>query len=370
MAEKLKILHTEASDGWGGQEIRIFSEMLGMRERGHVVSLAAPAHAKIYGRSELAGVKCFDVPMSMKSFIGSLMRLVSIIRDDKIDIIATHSSRDSWIGSIAGRLAGIPVVRYRHISSVLNKSILTKFAYRSLYDAVVTTGDFIKEQIVRDLGTPPGKIHSIATGVNTPLYMNADSSKVRDELGLGPDDRVVGCAAVLRSWKGHEYLVKSMPAVLEKIPGAVLVLAGEGPVRPYIENWSEELGITDRVRLLGHRDDIADVIAAFDVSVLASFASEGIPQFVLQSMASSKPVVGTTTGGIPEVVKDGVNGIVVPPKDENAIADAVIRILDDPETARRMGEAGLAMIREKHTLDVMLDRIEALYSELTAARRA
>jgi len=366
---KYKILHTEASDGWGGQEIRIFNEILGMRERGHIVMLAAPPHARIFGRCEEAGVKCFAVPMAKKSFIPSVFRITSLLRDERVDIIGTHSSRDSWIGSLAGRLANVPVVRYRHISSELKRDPLTRFAYGRMNDAIITTGDFIKTQIERDLGVAPAKVHAIPTGVNIDYYEGADGSKLRTELGLGADDRVVGCASVLRSWKGHEYLIKAMPAVLGKVPSARLVIAGEGPMRFRLEQWVGELDLPDRVILLGHREDIADVIAAFDVSVLASYASEGIPQFLLQSMASKKPVVGARTGGIPEVIEDGVNGFLVPVRDESAIAEAVIRVLSDPAGAAGMGEAGLEMVRRRHTSGAMLDRIESLYSELLAARK-
>ena len=366
MNKKLTILHTEASDGWGGQEIRIFNEMLGMMGRGHRVMLAAPRHAKIYQRSKEAGVETFDVPMGRSSFASSVLQIAWLILKENVSIVNTHSSRDSWTGSIAGRSTCTRVVRSRHISSDLGRNMFTRFVYRNLNDAIITTGEFIKDQIVNDLGVDGAKVHPIPTGVDISRFGRADGSTLRVELGLSPGVPVLGIAAVMRGWKGHEFLLKAMPGVLNVFPDARLVVAGDGPGRWLVEHFMKELGIEDMVILLGHRDDVENVIAAFDVSILPSYASEGIPQFVLQSMASGKPVIGTTVGGIPEVVSDGVTGLLVPPKDPDAIADAAIKLLSDADMRKRMGDAGRTAVLERHTMDAMLDAVERLYDEVLA----
>ena len=364
-----RVLHTEESDGWGGQEIRILAEMSGMRARGYDILLATPGHTAISMKAAAAGIETFDVPMGKKSFAKGTLALARIIRRRKVDIINTHSSRDSWMGAIAGRLTGARVLRTRHISSEIKDDPLTRLVYGPLCDRIITTGEFIRGQLVNVLGLDPAKVSSVPTGIDVERYARASGDAVRAGLGIAPDELVLGTAAALRSWKGHEYLIKAMPAILRVFPKARLVLAGEGRFRKRILMRLDELALGDRVLLLGHREDVAEVIGAFDICILASFASEGIPQFVLQAMAAGKPVIGSMVGGIPEVVVDGVNGLLIPPRDSESIADAVTRLLGDPVKMREMGERGRKEAFASHTADIMLDRLEALYAEMGKGRR-
>jgi glycosyltransferase involved in cell wall biosynthesis len=362
--EKPVVLHTEESGGWGGQEIRVLAEMVGMKSRGYEVILATPMEAAIYGRASQAGIETFAVRMDRAGFLSGVYELSGIIRRRRVSIVNTHSSRDSWMGSIAGRMAGIKVLRTRHISSTLRKNPLTRLVYGPLCDGVITTGEFIKGQLERELGLNPGKIHSIPTGIDVERYAGADGRGVRAGLGIKDGDVVLGIAAALRSWKGHVYILRAMPEILSEFPDVKLVIAGEGPYRAAIEPEAARLGLSGSVILTGHREDMPEVINAFDISVMASYASEGIPQFALQSMAAGKPVVGTTAGGIPEVVLDSVDGILVPPKDPASIARAVNSLLKDRDAMRRMGEAGRSMAREGHSTGRMLDSIESLYEKI------
>ncbi len=364
MIETFRILHTEASVGWGGQEIRILGEMLGMKDRGHTVALAAPEHSQIYKRAYSAGIKVFGIDFDRKSLFITGHKLRKLIQSERIQILNTHSSRDSWAGGIAGKLAGIKVIRTRHISSRLNPNIATKFVYGPLTAGIITTGNFIKEQITRELGISPGKIYSIPTGIDVTRFADADGEAVRLEFGIAADEPVVGIAAALRSWKGHLHIVRAMSEVIRHFPKARLLAAGEGDLRKGIMELTAELGLQNSVILAGHREDIPEIIAAFDVSVMASYASEGIPQFAIQSMAAGKPIVGTETGGIPEVVKDGINGYIVPPKNPEALAGAIIKLLSNPEKAREMGLAGRQMALFNHTKEKMLDDTEALYRKV------
>ena len=362
--KKPTILHTEASNGWGGQEIRIVAEMLGMKGRGHEVLLATPEEGRIFGRAVHAGIETFAVRMDRPAFIKGVFELKRIIKARDVSIINTHSSMDSWIGSIAGRTAGIKVLRTRHISAAIKSDPLKRLIYGPLCDGIITTGEFIKGMLVDELGISPGKIHSIPTGIDAGLFAREDGSTVRAELGIGPDVPVIGVVAVLRSWKGHAYLMNAMFKVIKEFPDAILLVAGDGPVRANIELWAKSPGLTPNVMVLGHREDAAAVISALDIAVLPSVASEGIPQFVLQAMAAGKPVIGTSVGGIPEVVKDGVNGLVVPPVDPESLADAMRFLLKDPEKMKRMGEAGRDMFVKGHTKEKMLDDLEALYESI------
>lgn len=360
----LTILHTEASNGWGGQEIRVLNEMLGMRARGHRMLLAAPPSARIFHRASEAGIQSFPLAMDAVHFVPGVIQLMTLIRKCTVSLINTHSSRDSWIGGIAGRLSGIKVLRTRHISSRLNSSPLTRLVYGRICHGVITTGEFIKAQLMTELNVDADRIFPIATGIDVGHFRNGDGKAFRQEGGIHTDAMVIGIAAVLRSWKGHLDLLQAMKAVISAHPDSLLVIAGEGPRRRVIEPAIKDLGLEAHVKLLGHRDDIHRVISGFDIAVLASYASEGIPQFILQAMAAGKPVVGTRVGGIPEVVRDGVTGILVPPRDPEAMAQAIRDLIEHPERRAAMGQEGFLAVNRGCTLDAMLDRIEALYASL------
>ncbi len=360
----LTILHTEASNGWGGQEIRVLNEMLGMKARGHRMLLAAPPSAKILGRASAAGFETFPVTMDVVHFVPGIVQLMNLMRQFRVSLVNTHSSRDSWIGGIAGRLSGIKVLRTRHISSKLNSSPLTRLVYGHLCHGIITTGHFIKAQLARELNLDSGKIFPIPTGIDAGRFRQGDGEAFRRELGISPRTPVIGIAAVLRSWKGHLDLLKAIQAVVSTHPEALLVIAGDGPLRRAIETAVRDLNLESHVRLIGHQEDISRVIRGFDIAVLSSYASEGIPQFVLQAMAAEKPVIATCVGGIPEAVKDGVTGLLVPPRDPDSMAKAISSLLEKPDRRMGIGHNGSRYVCEKHTTEIMLDAIEALYSRL------
>lgn len=360
----LTVLHTEASDGWGGQEIRIYREMLGMRERGYRVILASPPDAAIHRRAAAAGLQVIPVPMDRPHFVSSVLALRRHIREYAVDLVNTHSSSDSWIASPAARMEGAALLRTRHISSRVHGGLLNRWLYGRLCHGVMTTGDFIRSQLIRELKLDPARVHSVPTGIALDDFANADGAPFRHALGIPPHAPVLGIAAVLRSWKGHKVLLNAMPAILGAFPDARLCIVGEGPMRGVLEARIGELNLRDRVIMTGHREDIAQVIASFDIAVMASYASEGIPQFALQAMALAKPVVGTRVGGIPEVVLQGETGLLADPGDPDSLADAVTALLRDEGLRRRLGGNGLARVASHHSFKRMLDQVEECYHRL------
>lgn len=361
---ELTVLHTEASDGWGGQEIRIYREMLGMRERGYRVLLASPPDAVIHRRSAAAGIQVIPVPMDRLHFVSSVLALRRHIRDNAVDLVNTHSSSDSWISSLAARMEGVALLRTRHISSRVQGGVLNRWLYGRLCHGVMTTGELIRSQLIRELKLDPAKVYSVPTGINLDDFAKADGAPFRHALGIPLNAPVLGIAAVLRSWKGHKVLLNAMPGILAPYPDARLCIVGEGPMRAVLEARIGELNLKDRVIMTGHREDIAEVIASFDIAVMASYASEGIPQFALQAMALGKPVVGTRVGGIPEVVLHGETGLLAEPGDPESLAQAVIALLRDEELRRRLGRNGLHRVASRHSLERMLDQVEECYHRL------
>ncbi|MCU0586964.1 MAG: glycosyltransferase family 4 protein [Syntrophobacteraceae bacterium] len=358
------ILHTEASDGWGGQEIRIYREMLGIQGRGYRVLLASPPGAIIHQRAAAAGIPVISVAMDRLHFPSAVSHLRRVILENGVDLVNTHSSADSWIGSLAGRLAGAAVLRTRHISSPVKGGMLNRFLYGRLCREVMTTGEFIRSQLIRDLRLDPARVRSVPTGVDLAGFSSPDGSCFRLAHGIPLDAPVLGIAAVLRSWKGHKVLLEAMKPILQAFPEARLCIVGDGPMRKVIEARIGELGLQDRVLMTGYREDVVQVIAAFDIAVMASYASEGIPQFALQAMALSKPVVATRVGGIPEVVLHGETGLLAEPKDPASLAEAVLALLADPALRKKLGDNGRRRAATRHSFEGMLDQVEECYHRL------
>jgi len=201
----------------------------------------------------------------------------------------------------------------------------------------------------------PKKIHVIHNGVELPDLERADeiAAEVRRELGVPSEGKVIGVVAGMLLVKGHAYVLDAFPEVLDAVPNAWLLLAGDGPRRAGLVRQAARLGIGERVKFLGHRSDVMRVIEACDIIALTSLA-ESMPFSLLEGMSCGKPIVASAVGGVPELVKDGVTGYLVPPGDSAAVARALIRLLQDPRKMAHMGGAALERVRSHFSVDKML----------------
>jgi glycosyltransferase involved in cell wall biosynthesis len=192
-----------------------------------------------------------------------------------------------------------------------------------------------------------------------------DPEKVRRELGIAADQPVILSIGSLRSEKAYEVLIDATARFRGSLPNPRVLIAGEGPERGRLEALIADLGLSETVTLLGVRSDVPDLLAAADLAVCCS-DFEGGPLSVMEYMGAGLPVVATRVGGIPELVRDGKNGILVPPRDPGGLAQAVIELLSDAERRRRMGQAGKSLREREYGGDVFISRLEALYERLLA----
>jgi glycosyltransferase involved in cell wall biosynthesis len=363
------ILHTEASLGWGGQEIRVIQESVEFAKRGYRVLVACPKEARIAAKAAEAGLQVLNLPMRSPFDPTAVSAFVRIINREKIDIVHTHSSKDSWLAGAAGRIARVPVVRSRHLSTPVGRSWFTTFVYRSLSDVIITSGSLIKETLVTRNKLDPAKIVSIPAGVDIAKYdPKIKGAKVRAELGLDCAYPVVGCVAILRSWKGHRYLLEAVPAVVKKYPKARFLIVGNGPKWEELLNMVRTLNIEENVIMTGFRKDVPEVIAAMDIFVLPSVASEATSQVIPQALSMDKPVIATNAGGLPEIIENKVTGLLVPPKDPGALADAILWMAEHKEEARGMAKRGREKILGGFTLKNMIDSTEDVYRKFLEIR--
>ena len=365
------ILHTESSPGWGGQEIRILTESAGMIERGHKVIIACQPDAVIAKRAEEQGIETITMRIGGATDFAAIRQLSAIMRNRGVDIVNTHSSKDSWSAGIAAKFAGrTKVIRTRHLSIPVKKGLVSKYPFLNLPDAVVTTGEALRERLIEEVGIPPMDIVSIPTGIDLSRFdpEKADGSRFRAEIGIPGDAPLVGSVGMLRVMKGHKYLIDAVAQAAKTISDIRLVIVGDtafaSDIKEQLAAQTADLGMKDRIIMLGYREDIPDILAELDLFVLASIRSEGVPQVINQAMAMKKPVVATDVGSVREQAINGETGFLVEPADSDQIAKAIITLIGDPERASRMGENGRKLVEEKFNLESMLDATESLYERL------
>jgi glycosyltransferase involved in cell wall biosynthesis len=366
-----RLLHTESSMGWGGQEVRVLAELEWMRAQGHWVALAAHPASAIAQRARAAGILFYPLRTHKALLPLEVARLAAWLMRNRVDVVNTHSSNDGWLAGLAARLAVRPIlIRSRHIEVDYPNRFWSGLAFRFLPQHVITTSQRIADRLVAELGIFPARVTCIATGVDLARFHPEVEGTLHQELGLAPDVALVGMISVLRSWKGHATFLDAAARLLTDSPrllkGPVhFIIAGDGPAR---EEWTAKIALEPwkgNVTLLGHRADVPNLLASLDVLALPSYAHEGIPQIILQAQAMSCAVVATTIGGIPEVVEDGVTGLLVPPRDAEALAERISSLLDDPGLDARLGQAARAAVEKNYSLDAMGERLLVLYEALS-----
>lgn len=353
---RLRILHTESSLGWGGQEIRVLTEARALARRGHALTIAAPAESRIFEATHRYGVEGVAIPIGRKS-LGGLFAMAGLLRDREFDVVNTHSSTDSWLTALACLVLrrAPPMVRTRHISAPVPRNLSTRWLYRTATERIVTTGEKLRLQVIEETGVDPSRVVSIPTGIDLERFRPGEAAEAKAAIGLEPGAFVIGIVATLRSWKGHRYLFEAFAKLPD--PACRLVVVGDGPQREALEALAKELGIASRVTFAGNREDVAPWLRAFDLFCLPSYANEGVPQALMQAMAAGLAVVTTPVGSIAEIVEDGVSGLLVPPERAEALREAIESLAANParrrDLARHARETALQRFGEDRMAEAM-----------------
>ncbi len=376
----MKILHTEASCGWGGQEIRILSEADGLIARGHDVHLVCPAEARIYDEGKKRGIPTTALPIGRKNLAG-LMALRRWLATHPVDIVNSHSSTDSWLTALALATTSTgkkpPLVRTRHISAPIPDNFATRWLYTRASTHIVTTGEKLRNTLIAGNGYPAAQITSVPTGIDTGWFHPPEAGErtaARAALGLPENALLIGIVATLRSWKGHRYLIEAFAGLVESLdlPGrpALLVIVGDGPRREAIAEQSRSLGLAERVVMPGNREDVRPWLHALDLFALPSYANEGVPQALMQALACGLPAVTTDVGSIGELTCDTAGretALVVAPENSVALGAALGRLSEDAALREHLGAAARIHIRTHFDRTAMLDRMEHIFGHALTA---
>jgi glycosyltransferase involved in cell wall biosynthesis len=364
----IRVLHTEWSNGWGGQEIRIIEEMKAMRQMGVDSRLACREEALIARKARKNGFEVYTLPFRGNTDLSTLFSLISIIRREKIDIVNTHSGKDTWVGGLAARMAGARFIRTRHLSNPINPSRLNFI--NSLADYVITTGESVRRDMIDNNRIAPQKIVSIPTGIDEKRFDPACCTKeeARARFSLPRNGILIGIVAVLRSFKRHDIFLRCASRIASKYPQSSFVIAGDGPQRRHIEGLIEEYGLQERVYMTGHVDRVEELMRALDIFVLSSDSKEGVPQSVMQALMLSLPVVATDAGSTADLYRDG-NFIMVEAGDEDSLAEAVETLLLEPSLAERLSSKARESVMEFRRSEMARRVMEVYRSVLDGKKR-
>lgn len=291
-------------------------------------------------------------------------KVARILRDRRIDVIHTHNTQPLVDGVIGGLLAGVKTMIHtdhaRHFPDkrryMFAEWLLSHFVYR-----MVGVSEHTAANLVRYEHIAPRRIVTIPNGIVDDLFVRpVDIARKRNELGIDAEGPVIGLGVRLTEQKGITYLLQALPELLRAHPRLTLVIAGDGAKEAELRQEARALGVDARVRFIGPRTDMYEVIQTFDIYVLPSIW-EGLPMVLLEAMAASRPIVATDVGGNATAVKHDVNGILVPPREPASLATTIDALLRDAGRARRYGASGRALFEQEFSAQQMARRYEALY---------
>jgi glycosyltransferase involved in cell wall biosynthesis len=370
-----RILHIQKATGIAGAERHLLT-LLARLDRARfapefLLLIEKETDVREYRRLlEGMGVPSATVHIRRNMDPRCLRQMVRFIRRGSYDIVHTHLVHGDLYGTVAAKLAGVPhVVSSKH---GYNDFEANSLAYRingllqRHVDAVITISDALQDKVQRFEGLPREKMRTIHYGLE-PSPVSPDARRrIRDELGISPDQFLIGCVGRFVNFKGFKYLIRAAARLKVRVPTLAVVIAGDGPLRAHLESEIRDHGAESIVRLIGWRSDVHDLMAAIDLFVMPSLG-EGFGLVLLEAMAQQTPVVATRSMSAPEIVIDGATGCLVNPADDVDLARAIEHMARNPSLRQQMGEAGYRRLRRAFSVDVMVEQTERVYLDVAGA---
>jgi glycosyltransferase involved in cell wall biosynthesis len=368
-AAPLRILQLyPKADYFTGAAIQLRDLAIGLAARGHAVTVATPPSELWAERMREAGVGYVPVPMQRAWDVRAAWRLAKVIRAGQIQVAHAHKGRARTLALLAGLMgARSRLVLNRGVSFRVPRARRLGYTSRRVH-AIVAVCESIKRDLVAT-GVPAQKIEVIYSGTDLErFHPGLDGQPIRRELGLAPEHFLVTQIGV-RSWRGWRDVLDAMARLAPDTPHARLLFVGAPPPRvTELGECARKIGLDGRVLVLGHREDVPQILTASDVVVDASYAGAGLTGSIREALACERPVVATDLAGMPELVVDGETGLLVPPRDPDALARALRRVIENPTWAQAMARAGCKRVDAHFSLRAKLDATEALYRRLVETR--
>ncbi len=354
-------LHIDTARTWRGGQNQVLLTVLGLRALGHRAMLVAHPAGELRQRAR-EGLELLPLSPRTEMDLSAAWRLARVVAQERPDIVHAHDPHGVAMAALALSMSTQatkpPLVAARRVDFHLKGNALSRWKYRQV-DCFICASEFIRRMLAGD-GVEEGRTVTVHEGIDLGRVDAAPPADLHAELWLPRQAPIIGNVAALVPHKGQRHLIDAAALVVQKVPDARFIIAGEGELRPALERQIKEHHLEKHVLLAGFRPDVLSVHKAFSIFVMSSI-TEGLGTSLLDAMACAKPIVATSTGGIPEVVVDGETGILVAPRDHEALARAIIALLSDERSQRVMGGEGLLRVRERFSAERMVQDTLAVY---------
>jgi glycosyltransferase involved in cell wall biosynthesis len=361
-------LHVDTARTWRGGQNQVLLTVNGMRSIGHRAALVAHPDGELRRRAA-EGLELIPIAPRTEMDLSAGWKFSRLLKRLQPDVIHAHDPHGVAmaalalsIGAAAARGGPTPaLVAARRVDFHLKGNSFSRWKYRQV-DCFIAASEAIRQMLVAD-GVPAERTITVHEGIDVEHALAAPAVNVHEAFWLPHGAPVVGNVAALVPHKGQRYLVDAARLVVQQVPDARFVILGEGELREHLEKQVHEHHLEKHVLLPGFRTDVLGCIKGFDLFVMSS-VTEGLGTSLLDAMACARPIVATSAGGIPEIVEDGVNGLLVPVRDHHALAEAIIRALKDAALRQRMGDAGFARVNERFTVERMVAQTASVYTRV------
>jgi len=361
---KLSLVHVDAGLEWRGGQRQALFLVRELKKKGFRVFFVVQPGSPLEQKARQEGLEVIPLAMKGEADLWASLKLSLVMKKKKCQLAHFHDAHSLSLGLRAASWAKVPIiVAHRRVDFPLGRNFFSRKKYGPRVDSIIAISEGVKKVLVEG-GVPPEKIAGIPSGIDLSVFEEVkDRDFLRREFGFASDDFLVGIVAALEDHKGHVYLFQATKIVREYSPKIKLIVVGTGSLRLELESKSQQLGIEDIVFFLGFREDVPRILASLDLFVLSSHL-EGLGSSLLDAMACGLPVVATRTGGIPEIVHHGETGLLVPTKDPEALARAIIELYHNRNLARYLAERGQQYVRRHFSAEAMADRVIELYFKL------
>jgi glycosyltransferase involved in cell wall biosynthesis len=363
---RLRIAHVDPEAGFSGGQVQVFLLLEGLRKLRHQNLLITLPGSRGEAEARARGLETRAVALRNYLDVAAVLALRRAFRRAGADLVHLHTGRATWLGGLAARLAGIPAITTRRMDRPVRRGWRTRLIYRSLVERAVAISPAVARRLAEG-GVPAARTLTIPSAVDPDaLVPQLGRERTRAAEGLSDDVPLLLSLAALVRRKGLDVLLEALARLPDDVRRVQLWIAGSGPERAALERQAGELALGDRVRFLGPRSDVGDLLAACDLFVLPS-RLEGLGVAALEAMAAGRPVVASRVGGLGEAVVEGRTGLLVPPDEPEALSAALGRILGDDDLRARLGAAGPGRVAERFLAEQMVSAYESLYYEVLAS---
>ena len=380
MKNKIKILHVITHLPIGGaQDNTLYTVELLDKEK-YDISLCCNLEGELVERAKkIEAVKLFDIPFLCREVspyrdIRAFLSLYKLFKEEDFTIIHTHSSKAGLLARLAAVLNKTPIVihtihgfAFNDFMNALKKNffIYVEKLLAKWTDVLITVSNLNKKKIIDLNIAHENKIKNIYSGIDLSLFTNKRNDDFRKELNLENDHLLLGSVGRLSDQKDPITMIEAFGIISKPFPNAHLALVGDGELKGKILEKIDQLKLDGKVHLTGNKNNPWSVYHSMDLFIMSSIY-EGLGRSITEALSCGVPVVCTDVEGVPEIVRDNITGILVPPKDANKLADGIIRTLNDMETAKKMAEEGRRFVKDNFDVNKMVNDIDSLYNTLTS----